>query len=336
MPFLTIAIPTYNRPTVLTESVRILLPQLSPDIELLIVDNCSPVPVAESLCEVLGHSAPYVTIHRNPVNIGGNANIVRCFELCVTKWLWILGDDDTPHADACATALEIVRPLSGIACLNLRTELRLGDFEEKRLDLISALVFLRQEFSNSLFISANLYCMELLRPFLSYAHAFSFSWAPHLALTIMAVKAGHCFYVSDSQVVSWGRPREGDRWSGLWLSLCLPTLCDLPLSSIERRMLASALGPSLLTTRDLCVQSLYLFFVTKDPDRSAQIFWKAYLRGRESRPGVLSAVIGIGLYCVLQLACKFPAISRSLLDFALAGRLDERLGRVAVSPFETK
>lgn len=31
---------------------------------------------------------------RKRANIGANANVLRCFELCETEWIWILGDDD--------------------------------------------------------------------------------------------------------------------------------------------------------------------------------------------------------------------------------------------------
>src|SRR5207302_549928 len=105
-----IAIPTYNRNRFLVETVQRLLPQLSAACRLLIIDNCSDEPAAEALRPVIGAEtdAP-VRIVRNGVNVGAIANIMRCFELCETEWMWLLGDDDRPEPDAVSTILAHIR-----------------------------------------------------------------------------------------------------------------------------------------------------------------------------------------------------------------------------------
>ena len=92
---LTIAIPTFNRNQILVKNLEILLPGLSDWVELLVVDNCSEVPVSDSL-SVLRCAYPdkKITIHRNSVNIGANSNILRCIEQVKSKYIWIIGDDD--------------------------------------------------------------------------------------------------------------------------------------------------------------------------------------------------------------------------------------------------
>ena len=50
---ITIAIPTYNRNRTLKENLRLLLPQLTDRCRLLIIDNCSDTPVAETLADLL-------------------------------------------------------------------------------------------------------------------------------------------------------------------------------------------------------------------------------------------------------------------------------------------
>jgi abequosyltransferase len=85
MKHLTIAIPTYNRSEQIKATISLLLPQLTPECFLLIIDNHSDVPVSESLAALLATlPQSQYSIVRNRVNIGGNANIVRCFELCDT------------------------------------------------------------------------------------------------------------------------------------------------------------------------------------------------------------------------------------------------------------
>jgi glycosyltransferase involved in cell wall biosynthesis len=105
MPVLTIAIPTYNRPAQLLNTLSKLLPQLNDKCYLSIIDNHSDVPATERTAELLGQY-PNVKykIHRNHVNIGGDSNIIRCFEYCDTPWLWTVGDDD----EILPTAIETI------------------------------------------------------------------------------------------------------------------------------------------------------------------------------------------------------------------------------------
>lgn len=88
---LSIYIPTYNRPEEIQRQVRLLLPQLKDDVILIVLDNCSDIPVRNLFTS---DELQKFTIKRNKVNIGGDANIARCFEDCSTSWLWTLSDDD--------------------------------------------------------------------------------------------------------------------------------------------------------------------------------------------------------------------------------------------------
>jgi len=102
-PILTIAIPTYNRPHQLQTQVRLLLPQLNIQTQLVVYDNCSEIPVNELFTE---EEQSKFQIIRNRVNVGADANIARCFENCSTKWLWTLSDDDYIKTDAIKIILE--------------------------------------------------------------------------------------------------------------------------------------------------------------------------------------------------------------------------------------
>lgn len=98
---LTVAIPTYNRNEILLENLKYLLPQLNHDCELLILDNCSPTPVLETiqgLCEV--NEGLNWRVVRHQFNVGGDENTFRCVEHAKGEYIWWLGDDDRP--DPCA------------------------------------------------------------------------------------------------------------------------------------------------------------------------------------------------------------------------------------------
>ena len=106
---LTIAIPTYNRNDILEQNIGLLLPQLNSDCKLLIIDNHSSIPVEETLNPYI-LKFPHVSIEviRNRVNVGGNANVLRCIEFCETEYLWILSDDDPVLNNAVETIFKYI------------------------------------------------------------------------------------------------------------------------------------------------------------------------------------------------------------------------------------
>jgi glycosyltransferase involved in cell wall biosynthesis len=103
---LTIAIPTYNRPLQIQTQVRLILPQLYEEVCLVIYDNSSPISVKALFTE---DELSQFSIIRNRVNIGGDANIARCFENCTTQWLWTLSDDDYIKTDAVAIVISDIK-----------------------------------------------------------------------------------------------------------------------------------------------------------------------------------------------------------------------------------
>jgi glycosyltransferase involved in cell wall biosynthesis len=104
--FLTIGIPTYNRHNEIKKQVSLLLPQLDERVELIVYDNCSDTPIITNFTEF---ELSKFTLIRNNVNVGGDANIARCFENCKTRWLWTLSDDDFVREDAVKIVLDRLR-----------------------------------------------------------------------------------------------------------------------------------------------------------------------------------------------------------------------------------
>jgi glycosyltransferase involved in cell wall biosynthesis len=99
---LLIAIPTYNRHSFLVNSLLLLLPQLNENCSILIIDNNSTPSVSEHLRSV-GILNSKISIIANRINIGGDANIMKCLSSCNDQWVWLLGDDDTVSANAVYT-----------------------------------------------------------------------------------------------------------------------------------------------------------------------------------------------------------------------------------------
>lgn len=92
---LTISIPTYNRPEQLKRTLTYLLPQMTSECFLRIIDNYSTIAVKDYTESIIKqYPGIKYEIVRNKINVGADNNIMRCFEYCETDWLWTLGDDD--------------------------------------------------------------------------------------------------------------------------------------------------------------------------------------------------------------------------------------------------
>ena len=116
---LTIVIPTYNRPQNIKVQHASLLPQLTDAVKLIIIDNNSKIPVSSLIDN--SHSSK-VKVIRNPINIGGAANIARCFEICDTEWLWTLSDDDVIEVDAVEKILTLIKNLNDVCYVNFNNK----------------------------------------------------------------------------------------------------------------------------------------------------------------------------------------------------------------------
>lgn len=93
---LTIAIPTYNRCFYLQESLTRILKQvagLHHKIDILVSDNNSSDGTQDMVLKLISNGAA-IRYNRNPQNLGMDGNFVFCFKNSVSKYTWLLGDDD--------------------------------------------------------------------------------------------------------------------------------------------------------------------------------------------------------------------------------------------------
>jgi hypothetical protein len=237
---LTIAIPSFDRNELLERAVRSLLPQLCPGVRLVVRDNASPTPAQQSLAAwVAGRDD--VEVVRNPGNIGGNANFLRCLETCQTEWLWVLGDDDAPAADAVARILADIRAAPpALLAISYRCELfnRQRPLEVQGMD---GLIERMDSLSSLLFLSTNVLRAPALQRQLRMAYAYAYSNMPQIIALMYAAGSEGRVRFSMERIVSWADAEASRTWSVVNAALAFPTLLDLPLSQPQRRLLAAKL-----------------------------------------------------------------------------------------------
>lgn len=139
-PRVTIAIPTFNRPALLAESLASAITQLGfTSYEILIVDNASePDNIAAVHAMLESYRGPPLRYVVNDANLGMFGNWNRCLALAQGEWITILSDDDLLRPDFLRVMMgEIDRssPGGALVCrtapLDQRIERPAGSSERK-------------------------------------------------------------------------------------------------------------------------------------------------------------------------------------------------------------
>jgi glycosyltransferase involved in cell wall biosynthesis len=200
---LTIAIPTYNRNKILKKNLILLLPQITSDCRILILDNCSETPVKETISDIINEfSHVDIRVIRNSYNLGLTGNILRCFEMCTDPWLWILGDDDHVKEGAIKQILNDIQNYKDNHFISYAWDE--PSFQRKK-DLITTgvdeLIDSFESLGVILFISAGVYNIEKVISKLSYGNFFQTTYAPHLVILFMSLGDTGKSVLSSKQIV---------------------------------------------------------------------------------------------------------------------------------------
>ena len=105
-PFLSIAIPTFNRAKKLDSQLSALhkilsASSFSSNIELVVVDNCSTDSTQECIKHFASLEREYIFLsYKNDMNIGAEKNFGQGILRSQGEFTWLLSDDDTVHEDA--------------------------------------------------------------------------------------------------------------------------------------------------------------------------------------------------------------------------------------------
>lgn len=255
---LTIAIPTYNRLRQLRTTVQLLLPQLTPDVVVTIIDNASPKPVTLEELQVTPSHQGTVRVRRNRFNIGGVANMLRCLETCETDYVWVLGDDDYPADDCIDTIVSAIR--SAPNALNYNFADTRGRCFQGVSHGLSDFVRTIDHWSAILYISSNIYNAKRLQPFLPTGYEFAYSYAPLAAILIDALRVqGGQVVFSSRKIVTGNQPGCETPWSAVTYIMRRYAILDLPMERSVRLCLGRK-----ITNFAGDINPPFLFFVS-DP-----------------------------------------------------------------------
>jgi glycosyltransferase involved in cell wall biosynthesis len=135
-PRLTIAITTRNRAGFIGETLDTILPQLTDEVEVLVLDGAS-TDDTPAIIEEYCHRFPRLRYVRQDVNNGPDRDFSRSVELSSGEYCWLMADDDLLRPGAVAAVLDATQGAPSLVIVN--AEVRNVDMsrvlEPRRLQL---------------------------------------------------------------------------------------------------------------------------------------------------------------------------------------------------------
>jgi len=126
---LSICIATYNRGDFIGETLDSILSQMSPEVELVIVDGASPDNTPEVMAEYVS-THPEIRYYREKENSGVDADFDKVVGYARGDYCWLMTDDDFLHPNALKRV---------IAAIEQEPELVVVNSEVRNADLSSVL-----------------------------------------------------------------------------------------------------------------------------------------------------------------------------------------------------
>lgn len=125
LPKLSICIATYNRGAFIGETLDSILSQMSPDVELVIVDGASPDNTSEVMAEYVS-CHPEIRYYREKENSGVDADFDKAVGYARGEFCWLMTDDDLLRQGSISRVLESIDTKPDLVVVN--AEMRNIDF----------------------------------------------------------------------------------------------------------------------------------------------------------------------------------------------------------------
>lgn len=225
-PILTIAIPTYNRFETVCANLTRLVPLLTHDVCVLVLDNASTDGTRDLNDWVrANHPDASIRVIRNITNVGAGANVTRSFELVDTPWVWTLMDDDPVKPDAVVGILDVIARNPTAAYINMQStaipdELRRPADLELHCSTIADLAENLDFMPNLLLSSTGVFRVAAARAVLRKAYINLNTVAPHIAITLSILDAGLGDVILSGHTVVTYHLSTDDPWSTeVWLAV---------------------------------------------------------------------------------------------------------------------
>lgn len=239
-PYLSVAIPTFNRQAELIQCLESIVPQAQAlAIRIYISDNASPYDVFSTL-EPFRAAHPLIVCHRNPVNVGLDANLRQVISMAESEYVWTFSDDDRMAEGALARVLSF--------CEEGRYDFILPDRELRSPDMLHSIatgskingvaapteyrdpvaVFVRHGYLNFTFLGCFVIKLSSWRR-VNREKYDAISWFQHTCILAEMLLEGTSLVLPDQLIqIRSGNITYSDHWYLVWKSHFPRALCALP------------------------------------------------------------------------------------------------------------
>lgn len=189
---LEIIIPTFNRKDKLKNTLDLMLGKNSPvqKCSITVLNNCS-TDGTEELLKQYSIRYPNLKFITNVRNIGGDANITRCYEMASKKYVWVVGDDDSYDFSNFSEVEQAIKDdydAIVVADFHLcRKPYHIGTIMHQ-LSLISGGIFKTSNITSDVILNSYINIMNLF---------------PHMALITSLVNKKARFFVTTKPITIW-------------------------------------------------------------------------------------------------------------------------------------
>jgi hypothetical protein len=239
---LTIAIPVYNDNDLLINQLSRIKKQLQGNIKISIYDNMSIPSVRSIVKEKYPDYQNWLDIKENVLNIGADANILRCFVECETKWLWVLSVNDFIDDNAIINIFKQIYLYEEAVLINFIDS-------DKSIKTIGFKDFCENapSYGRAFFISACIYNNAELRKELIYYYSYLSSNNGQLLLVLKYLEnyGGMCVF-SNIKILSYETPATWSKNSFISRSLLIFDAFDQGTRKIFKKSLGIKLQNLLL------------------------------------------------------------------------------------------
>lgn len=206
---LTVVMTTYNRKESLLETLRSFEVQGKFNkYKIIISNNCSNYDVGEWLKQNLSKEfLDIINIYNRPFNLGGDINVAFTHQLCETKWMWLMSDDDTVLLDSLEIVLNDIITMPEIAHIKYSIA-GFPPLQDKLCNKFTEVVeaFIAPEvkagYGQFVFMSNNIINVERVNAYIGNAPYYAHTCIPHLIPSIFAIKKDNSVWRISSKAIA--------------------------------------------------------------------------------------------------------------------------------------
>lgn len=268
---LAIAVPTYNRNEQLSKTIAALLPQITSDCCVFILDNNSLVSPLDSsifLRKIVDDGL--VTYIKNKNNIGGDANIIKCMEISEAEYTWVLGDDDMPAENSIDIIFQAIRDKPQSVFFNFSSDMFFR-IVNKNGNGLNEFIRAIDSFENLLFISASVYKTEYMQKNIRHAYQNCSSSMQNLACLLSSLDDGSEFSLRTEKLVCWESVQNS--WDPLIITMRFFLILDnLNTDAWHIKLLSKKIIRGSASNRIIAVNIIKKLVAGQDKHRLKQLY----------------------------------------------------------------